>query len=406
MSIRKFRPFLWFLCLFFLAGCPSKPAEHPGKKKVERPVFEHVTPANLPDLTDDESPDSLRSAVLASLGWYGRVPPDKTFAFGSGTVSCAVLRESLAHFLDLLDSGRLDRQSLAADFDVFRVRPPGAEARMLVTGYYEPVLEGSLTEDAEFKYPLYGLPDDLLIIDLERFDPERFQGQRLIGRLEKNRVVPYYTRSEIDGGKEIDRGAQKLLWLKDLVECFFLHIQGSGVVRLPDGRTLRVGYAGANGRPYTSIGKKLIEMGAVPREQMSLQAIRDYLRAHPQDRDRLMWENESYEFFRFVDKGPVGSLGRVITGGRSVASDPKFHPRGALAFLVSEKPRFDASGNVVEWTRLGRWVLNQDTGGAIKGPGRIDLFCGTGEAAEAVAGPMKQPGEMYYFIRKGLMPAQ
>ncbi len=406
MRIRKFRPVFWFLCLFFLAGCPSKPSGPPQKPKVERPVFEHITLQDLPDLSDDESADSLRSAVMASLDWYSRIPPDKTFAFGSREVSCAVLRESLTHFLSLLDSGRLDRESLAADFDVFRVRSTGPQGRMLVTGYYEPVLEGSLTEDAEFKYPLYGLPGDLLTIDLERFDPARFRGERLIGRVEKNRVVPYYTRSEIDGLKKIEKSAEKLLWLKDPVECFFLHIQGSGVIKLPDGKRVRVGYAGANGRRYSSIGKKLIEMGAVPREEMSLQAIRDYLRSHPQDCDRLMWENESYVFFRFVSEGPIGSLGRVITGGRSVASDPKFHPRGALAFLVSEKPRFDSSGHIVEWERLGRWVLNQDTGGAIKGPGRIDLFCGTGDAAEAVAGPMKQPGDMYYFIEKGFLPAQ
>jgi membrane-bound lytic murein transglycosylase A len=161
-----------------------------------------------------------------------------------------------------------------------------------------------------------------------------------------------------------------------------------------------VGYAGANGRPYRSIGKALIDSGAITADEMSLQAIRKYLESHPEKRDETMWYNESYVFFKWVSEGPLGSLDTVLTAGRSIATDPKFHPRASLAFLVSQEPRYDSSGHVEGWDRIGRWVLNQDTGGAIKGPGRVDLFCGTGEAAEKMAGPMKQPGELYYFIKK------
>jgi membrane-bound lytic murein transglycosylase A len=176
------------------------------------------------------------------------------------------------------------------------------------------------------------------------------------------------------------------------------------VIRLsPDGQQIRVGYAGANGRPYYGIGKELVETGAVSREAMSLQAIRNYLRSHPESQDEIMWKNESYVFFKRLSQGPVGSLDAVLTAGRSIATDPRFHPRGALAFLVSEKPVYDSSGEIRSWERFGRWVLNQDTGGAIKGPGRIDLFCGTGDDAEKIAGPMKQQGDLYYIIKKGLI---
>ncbi len=388
----------WFACLLFLAGCPAKHFE-PSPAK----IFESIQADQLPDLRDDGEPGALRQALLTSISWCERLPSEKTFAFGSHSISGAVIRDSLVHLLDLLDSGDLNKDALARDFDVFRVVAPDRPG-MLVTGYYEPVLEGSLKPGPDFRWPIYGVPPDLLTIDLERFDPERFKGERLTGRVENNRFVPFHTRAEIDGQKKLEGSGVQLAWLKDPVDCFFLHVQGSGVIRLPDGATRRVGYAGANGRPYRSIGKTLLEKGVLSREEMSLQAIRKYLKSNPGECSAIMWENESYVFFRFVSQGPVGSLNRVLTTGRSVASDPKFHPRGAAAFLVSDKPRLDQSGQVIGWDRLNRWVLHQDTGGAIKGPGRIDLFCGTGEAAEQIAGPMKQPGEMYYFIKKGHVP--
>lgn len=403
--IRKGVLFFVSLCLLFLAGCPSKPPQPPSSKPSgEPPVFERIGLGGFPEPGDDEPVDTLRAAIAASLQWYSRIPPDRTFSFGSRSVSAGVLKESLAHFQELLDSGTLDINTIARDFDIFRVVPQERAGQMLVTGYYEPVLEGSLKPQGRFRFPLYGLPPDLISVDLERFNPDRFRGDRLIGRLEDRHLVPYYTRSEIDGQKKLEKSGVQIIWLADPVDCFFLHVQGSGVIRLPDGGIRRVGYAGANGRPYRSIGKSLIEMGAVPREKMSMQAIRGFLNSHPELRNEIMWGNESYVFFRFVSRGPIGSLDTVLTEGRSVATDPKFHPRGALSFLVSEKPVLDSSGQVVRWERLTRWVLNQDTGGAIKGPGRIDLFCGTGEGAEAIAGPMRQPGEMYYFIRKDLTP--
>ncbi|MHC1726436.1 MAG: murein transglycosylase A [Syntrophobacteraceae bacterium] len=398
------------ICLFFLAGCPAKAPDTPPQTS-ERPLFERISAAEMPALNEDVPADALRAAVQKSLAWYSRVPDDKPISFGKQTASAKAFRESLSHFLSLLDAGKLDAENISREFDIFRVIPQDRSGKMLITGYYEPVLEGSLKEGGQFKWPLYGIPSDLVVIELDRFDPAKFHGERLIGRVEKNRVVPYYSRSEIDGQKVLERSgvlsggplATPLAWLKDPVDSFFLHIQGSGVIRLPDGRQARVGYAGANGRPYHSIGKTLIESGAISREEMSFQAIRRYLHSNPEKQNEIMWKNESYVFYKWVSEGPLGSLGAVVTEGRSVASDPKFHPRGAICFLISEKPRYDEAGQLVAWDRLSRWVLNQDAGGAIKGPGRMDLFCGTGELAEKTAGPMKQPGELYYFIKKGLI---
>jgi membrane-bound lytic murein transglycosylase A len=414
MGIKRWSAIFWLMCLLLLTGCPSKPPQTP-QQPAERPLLERISPAQLPDFQDDGSSDSLRLALDKSLSWYTKNSPEKPVSLGNMSVPSRVFVESIRHFAALADSGRITADVLWKNFDIFRIVPPDNSGRMLVTGYYEPEVEGSLKPGAQFRWPIYPVPSDLLVIELGRFDSDKFHGERLVGRLEGKYFVPYYSRSEIDGKKVLEKpGAQSatplakpLAWLKDPVDCFFLHVQGSGVIRLsPDGRQVRVGYAGANGRPYYSIGKELIEKGAVSREEMSLQAIRNYLRSHPEGKDEIMWKNESYVFFKWLSQGPVGSLDTVLTAGRSIATDRRFHPLGALAFLVSEKPVYDSSGEIRSWERFGRWVLNQDAGGAIKGPGRIDLFCGTGEAGERIAGPMKQPGELYYVIKKGLIPEE
>lgn len=172
------------------------------------------------------------------------------------------------------------------------------------------------------------------------------------------------------------------------------------MIRLSGNKYRRLGYAGANGRPYKSIGKDLLDLGVIKREDMSLQAIREFLKGHPETRDEIMWRNESYVFFRWVEVGPLGSLNVPLTAGRSVATDAKFHPKGAIAFLETQKPRLGKDQEVLGWEPLHRWVVNQDTGGAIKGVGRVDLFCGTGGDAEAVAGRLKHPGRLFFLLKK------
>ena len=387
--------------LVLFAGCtPPQPPVQP--KQAERPVSpERIEPKAAPAFTDDLPAEGLKHAIQQSLSYYGRVPGDRLFSFGDRRISAKLLKESMDTFLMLMDSGRLDPASLSEFFDIYRV-PCGNEGEAcLVTGYFEPVLDGRLEPAGEFRWPLYGMPPDLVTVDLEAFDPKKFPGEHLTGRIEKGRVVPYYTRAEIDGRSKLRSSGCELVWLKDPVDAFFLHVQGSGLIKLGAGAERRIGYAGANGRPYRSIGKFFLDRNIFSRDEVSLRAIRDYLRAHPEERDAIMWENESYVFFKWVKEGPMGSLDARLTEGRSIATDAKYHPRGALAFLATEKPRLDEAGYVLGWEPLTRWVLNQDAGGAIKGPCRVDLFCGTGDDAEAAASPMKQPGQLYYLIRKG-----
>jgi membrane-bound lytic murein transglycosylase A len=234
---------------------------------------------------------------------------------------------------------------------------------------------------------------------LEAFGPE-FGKRRIIGRYTGNTVVPYFTRKDIDSDRRLDDGGYELLWVSDRVDLFFLQIQGSGKVVFRDGTICRVNYDCSNGRPYRSIGKLLIDEGKIAQEDMSLQQIRLYLRSNPEEVERILNHNESYVFFRFVDDGPLGAIAVPLTAGRSIATDLSLFPRAALAFVETERPLMDENGLLESWETFGRFVLNQDTGGAIRGPGRVDIFWGAGPYAEMAAGHLKQQGTLYFLVQK------
>lgn len=275
----------------------------------------------------------------------------------------------------------------------------GEDGRGLFTGYYEPELSGSPVPDARFAHPLYARPPDLVDVDLGLFDPE-LRGRRIAGRVEGTRLVPYFDRAAIDAGALAGRGLE-LLWVDDPVDAFFLHIQGSGRVRLPDGRVLRVGYAGQNGRPYRAIGRDLVEMGELSREEVSLFSIRAWLEAHPDRARGLLHRNPSYVFFRILgevrgDEGPPGAMDVPLTPERSIAVDRRYWPLG-VPFFVDVPVPFPEGER--PWRRL---VVAQDTGGAIRGPIRADVFWGWGERAEFTAGHMKHEGRMWVLVPRAV----
>jgi membrane-bound lytic murein transglycosylase A len=383
-----------------LVGC--RPSDNISQQPDALPVLQPLALDEQPVFKDDLDFPSLKEALGRSLSFYDRLSPNEILPFGDKYVSVAVLKDSLRHFSRILESHPeklKDSRFVVREFDLYRTGD-GKGKSLLVTGYYEPILAGSLKPSATYLYPIYRVPPDLVAVELAPFGLKHC-AERLVGRLEGNRVVPYFSRAEINGQGRLERYQGQLAWLADPISVFFLHVQGSGVIDLEDGELLRVGYAGTNGRPYRSVGKYLLDMGAVTADAMSLQTIRDYLRMHPKQVDEILNYNESYVFFRRLTEGPLGNLGFVITAGRSMATDQRYFPKGALAFLVSEKPRLDGNGHQLGWEPLQRWVLNQDTGGAIRGPKRIDVFFGTGQLAEALAGPMKQPGVCFFLLKKG-----
>ncbi|HKI51883.1 MAG TPA: MltA domain-containing protein [Geothermobacteraceae bacterium] len=275
-------------------------------------------------------------------------------------------------------------------------REDGSEAGLL-TGYYVPDLKASRTRTELYRYPIYGVPDDLLVIDLSKVYPE-LSDYRLRGRLEGHRVIPYYDRAEIDSGRAAVAG-KELFWVADPIELFFLHIQGSGRVLLPDGESFMVNYADQNGHPYRSIGKLLLERGAMTREQMSMQNIRSWAKANPDQVDALLAENPSYVFFRELPaevQSPPGAMGIPLTPERSLAVDRRYVPLGAPIYLDTTWP-----GDELPLRRL---MVAQDTGGAIKGRVRADFFWGMGTEAEYFAGRMKQSARLWLLLPRGVEP--
>ncbi|MBT3305146.1 MAG: murein transglycosylase A [Alphaproteobacteria bacterium] len=267
-----------------------------------------------------------------------------------------------------------------------------AQPTGLFTGYYEPELRGAWKPDATYRYPIYARPKDLISINLGSFRPE-WKGQTVAGRLHNNKLTPYPTRADINDGAL--RGKQlELMWVASAIDAFFLHIQGSGRVVFKDGSSVRIGFAGRNGQRYTPIGRVLVARNILKPEQVSLQTIRAWLVANPLAGRDLMEKNKAYIFFRIIEgEGPVGAQGVPLTAGRSLAVDRRYIPLGVPVWLVTTEP-----GKAKK--PLRRLVVAQDTGSAIKGPVRGDLFVGFGSTAGAIAGRMKQPGEYYLLLPK------
>ncbi len=267
----------------------------------------------------------------------------------------------------------------------------------LVTGYYEPLLRGSRLRSKAYSQPVRGVPDDLLTIDLSAVFPE-LKDKRVRGRLEGNKVLPYWSRAEIEARGDSLR-SKNLLYVDDAIELFFLQVQGSGRVQLPDGGMVRLNYADQNGHPYQSIGKALVERGELKLEEASMQGIQSWARANPARLDALLNTNPSYVFFREVpnsDGGPLGALGVPLTAERSIAVDPRAVPLGSPVFLATTRPNTA--------TPMNRLVMAQDTGGAIKGAVRADFFWGFGKAAGEQAGRMKQSGRVWVLLPPELAP--
>ncbi len=287
---------------------------------------------------------------------------------------------------------RLFFESQLAPYQVFN--SDGSDTG-IITGYYEPLLQGSKKSTEKYRFPIYSPPDDLLVIDLGNALPD-FKNLQLRGRLEGRKVVPFYSRAEIEKGIPTLKN-RELLWVDDRVALFFLHIQGSGRIQLENGEIIKVGYADQNGHPYVSIGSLLVQRGELPLEKASMQGIKQWGVQNPEKLTELLHQNSRYVFFRLLPDsltGPLGSLGVPLTAGRSLAIDPRVIPQGAPVFLSTTWPNSDKL--------LNRLMVAQDTGSAIKGGVRADFFWGFGKEAENQAGKMKQNGKMWVLLPKDM----
>jgi membrane-bound lytic murein transglycosylase A len=261
------------------------------------------------------------------------------------------------------------------------------DGRAFATGYYVPEIRGARRHERGYDVPIYGRPKDLIDVDLGQFS-DALKGKKIRGRVDGQSFVPYPDRAAIEAGA-IDSVAPVIAWAADPAEVFFLQVQGSGLVRLPDGSIMRIGYDTQNGRDYTGIGALMRQRGLLKSGQASMQGIVDWIHSHPDEGRALMQENRSFVFFRELSGPPLGALGLPVTSGATVAADPKFIPLGAPVFLSMD--RADA-------TRL--WVA-QDTGGAIRGSNRFDTFWGAGADAALIAGGMSAHGTAFLLLPVG-----
>lgn len=419
------------LCVLLLSGCagpqpatlPSLPASLAEPLPGPLPSEAETNPEDLPPVTcPADAP--LAGAAAASGTAMPALPrgklvaakfsglPHWTRSFDTKTwtaflESCTVLSKQAPWSAICADAARVPlhpghaalRSFFETHFDPWLVVNGDGSNTGLVTGYYEPLLHGSPVHTPQYHYALYAPPSDLLTVELGELFPE-LKGRRVRGRLQGNRVVPYLTRAEIEV-EDAPLMGQELAWVDNPVDLFFLQIQGSGRIVFNDGSQMRVGYADQNGHPFRSVGRLLIQRGELPPGQVTLQGIKAWATAHPDQVTELLDANPSYVFFRRLPDnlpGPLGALGVPLTSGASIAVDPRVIPLGAPVFLDTTQPNSKVP--------LRRLVMAQDTGGAINGAVRADLFWGYGSGTEQKAGSMKQAGRMWLLYPRGLTPPE
>ncbi|RUM47642.1 MAG: hypothetical protein DSY80_00730 [Desulfocapsa sp.] len=373
------------IAVLFLCPSPSESA-----------ALVRVPDQDVPIFHDDRSQEELNQAIAQSLAYLNSRPADIIIRMGDQKVTVQRLIQTLVSFQKLLDANLSDQelqQKIIRDFLVFQAvgsNGSNLDHTMLVTGYYQPVFQGSLEKKPPFLYPVYAPPPDLII------KPGKGGEKKQTGRMKDGHFITYWTREEIDTlGKA---SGNELAWLKDPLDVFFLHIQGSGLIRLGDGSLRSIHYAAGNGQPYRSIGKYMVATGRMRLEDASMETIRTYIETHPDERREILFSNPSYIFFHWSPiSAAVGNLGRSLTPGRSIAVDQTCFPAAGLAFLKTRQPLLE-SGKIIGRQPIQRFVLVQDTGSALKGPGRVDLFQGTGEQAGLVAGSMKERGTLYFLL--------
>ncbi|MSP86411.1 MAG: murein transglycosylase [Methylotenera sp.] len=391
---------------------PEKAAE---KCTALWPIAEPVKPALEPKITETKSADQKVSeyGLLKPAKWEdvdglsqnNTAGDNLSLAWPAWMQSCVALINrplwknacNTAINLDIQTANKPDSEAVRAyfkqNFSVYKtINSDGTDSGM-ITGYYEPVLKGSRTKSAKYANPLYATPADLVTVELDGLFPD-LKYKRVRGRLVGNKLVPYYNRAEIETDTSPIKG-REFVYIDDIIDVFFLQIQGSGLVQLENGEQVHVGYDNQNGHTYNSIGRLLIERGELTSANASMAGIKNWVKNNPNKMRELLNNNPSYVFFRELPAGlpgPLGALGVPILAERVVAIDPKFVPLGAPVFLSTTEPNSAKP--------LKRLMMAQDTGGAIKGGIRADFFWGAGADAGTKAGAMKQSGKIWVLLPK------
>jgi len=387
---------IFLLCVWALYWLRPRVPE----KRLEFPL-NPVSADKLPRFTDDLNGVGLIEAIEHHIGSIKGKNLDDEVKMGQLTVTRGRILKTLQCLRQLLEEKGVSSLSreIPRRFLVYQAAGLSNKGDVLFTGYYQPVLEARRKPDSKYKYPIYRMPQDLQVLDLGKINP-KLTGEKIGLRVEDGLIKPYFDRKAIDGDMVLAGKGLELVYLSSFLDRYLLHIQGSGIMKVEDGTEVRVRYAASNGFPYVSLGKLLIKGQKIPAGQMSLQAIRKYFKDYPPEMEKYANRNPRYIFFEEFSGAVNGSEGVSLTPERSIATDKSLFPGGGLAFITCTKPRRNARGEVVRSSRMHRFVVDQDTGAAIRGPGRVDVFWGTGAKAEKAAGGFKEMGELFYLLIK------
>lgn len=405
------RILILILTLLFFSACARPPATNPEQAmRISKPPL---------SINDDLELERLDKALTENIERLQEVK-NEVLVFGPQEIKKHDYIKSLEFLKKHLSENSSTEQFIEIvinHFDFYEVYGRENWGEVFITSYFAPVLHGSRKKTPRYSQALYKVPEDLVHVRLDEFiefqeklsplkDSESGKAAVSIlrGRIVENEhtkdVVPYYTRREIESGQKLKEQDIVLAWV-DPIDAFFLHIQGSGTVVFEDGEELRLGYASQNGHSYFAIGKEISKF--LPDEDISMQTIDKYLRSVSyKEMKEIMYKNPSYIFFREIEGRPQTSFGTQTVDGRTIATDANYFPKGALAYLEFPTPVFeDETGvKIKDYRKSSRFVLDQDTGGAIKGTHRVDLFWGRGKEAARYAGVMKNWGKLYYVVPK------
>jgi membrane-bound lytic murein transglycosylase A len=403
-----------FFPVVLIAGILRCPARANANGSVDassapaHPALRLLSDDELPDFTETyKSRAGLIKASQKALNYLKHGNTPRYFKIADRQYAPGALIASLEEFI-LLAKSASTKEAFAAgikeSFDVFQSLGSDGKGRVVYSSYYQPMMAASRKKSLSYPYPLYKQPSDLVEVQLGAFD-KKYGEETLIGRVDKYKhVVPYFTRNEIDFKKSLANRGLELAWIKTKLEVLDLQVQGSGILRFPSGQEVLARYAATNNHPYNSIGMMLVKTGVLAKDEISYDKVRDYLHSHPEAEDFVLEQNPRYTFFKLetlpADGEPFGSAQESLVPQRAVALDPSIMPLGSILFMTTTAPRADREGHLFGQFPSRRFALGMDTGGAIKGPGRIDIYAGHGLKSETEARNQWAEGKLYVLIKK------
>jgi membrane-bound lytic murein transglycosylase A len=392
--------------------CPVCPEISELKQKQvevgQLPGLRFVPENEIPYFEDKLKKEDFYRAGEKSIEYLKSISEKKRFyAFADRKVTPELLAKSIKEFFKMMEESRdteeLNRK-IREKFDVYQMLGKTGIGDVVFSSYYEPVIPASPLKTTEYKYPIYAKPDSLILAELEDFNP-KFKGERITGRIQDGKLVPYLTREEIDFKKVLEGKNLELAWFKDRVDIMDLHIQGSGRLQFPGGKQVRAKFAATNSLPFRGWMTTMVNAGMIPKEDLTYEKAKKYVLEHPKLEEWILSSNKRYTFFEIEEikdpsQGPEGTYAGPLFAGRSIAVDNALIPLGALTYISVNLPEVDSKGKLMGIALDSRFVFCQDTGGAIKGPGRIDFFAGHGPKAKTFARSVWETGKVYILILK------